>query len=60
MKDFRSKVQKAIGSMGEAPYNDKQTMACALEVSRRTSEHCDKLKESKKKRSAAVREEKGL
>jgi len=46
--------------MGEAPYDDKQTMAYALEVSRRTSEHCDKLKEAKKKRSAAVREEKGL
>lgn len=48
MKAFLTKVKHATATLGEAPYDDKKTMEYALEASRRTSEHCDKLRVKKK------------
>jgi len=44
MTTFLNKVKRATTAMGKAPYDDKKTTAYALEVSRRTSELCDKLR----------------
>lgn len=44
MKDFRVKVQKAVESMGNGPYDDKKTIEYATEASRRTTKYCEELK----------------
>jgi len=51
MKDFLSKVQKAVESIGKAPYDDKKTMETLSEATRKTIEYCEKLKESPSKRN---------
>jgi len=52
MTTFLNKVKRATTAMGGAPYDDKKTTAYALEVSRRTSEHSDKLRAKKTLKNA--------
>ena len=51
MKDFLGKVRKAVESMGNGPYDDEKTIEHASEITRKTVEHCDKVKELPSKRN---------